>query len=77
DYDGNKNDDNDLFEEFEYESEDLEEVENYFTNSILVGEMSESKKPLDRKPSVKDQLVRIVDNVNIEAQYKVNVEQLF
>ncbi|CAG8759806.1 8759_t:CDS:2 [Cetraspora pellucida] len=106
DHDGDENDDDDLFEEFEYESEDLEEVESYSTDSIPVGEVSESesegriddenveespavclavmeevptekKVPVDEKPPVEDQLVRIVDGVNIEAQYKVNVEQLF
>ncbi|CAG8649938.1 10551_t:CDS:2 [Cetraspora pellucida] len=106
DHDSDENDDDDLFEKFEYESEDLEEVESYSTDSIPVGKVSESesegriddenveeslavclavmeevptekKVPVDEKLPAEDQLVRIVDGVNIEAQYKVNVEQLF
>ncbi|CAG8756457.1 8453_t:CDS:2 [Cetraspora pellucida] len=43
DHDGDKNDDDDLFEEFEYKSKDLEEVESYSTDSISVDEVSKNE----------------------------------
>ncbi|CAG8745418.1 14741_t:CDS:2, partial [Cetraspora pellucida] len=60
-------------------------------DSILVNEVLESeskgkvdnknikeeKVSVDKKLSVKNQLVRIVDSLNIEAQYKANIKQLF
>ncbi|CAG8733271.1 12367_t:CDS:2, partial [Cetraspora pellucida] len=51
DHDGVKNDNDNLFEEFEYEIKDLEEVESYFTDSIPVGEVSdnESEERIDNK----------------------------
>ncbi|CAG8527821.1 9543_t:CDS:2 [Cetraspora pellucida] len=64
--------------EFEYESENLEEVKSYSTNSILVGEVleSESEGRVDNK-NVEEKSSAVLDSVNIEAQYKANVEQLF
>ncbi|CAG8756716.1 11402_t:CDS:2, partial [Cetraspora pellucida] len=61
-HNGDKNNDDDLFEGFEYESEDLEEVESYFIDSISVDEVlkkevpTEKKVSLDGKPPVEDQL---------------------
>ncbi|CAG8848446.1 15795_t:CDS:1, partial [Racocetra persica] len=103
--DHDEDDTDELFDELEYKSEELEELESFSSDCISSDEKSivkkkkdtkiveieslavclavieeipiDKKAPADEKPTIEEQLNKIIDDTNIEEKYKESVKELF